>query len=158
MEFEVQSLFVRRELDASPEAVWRAFTDADALAAWYHPVGFSTPRDSVVVEPEVGGRWSASVLVPMDGSRHHFFGRYRRVEAPNVLEYSMYYATGDGIADAKEEGPSHTIVVTIERLGNGTRCTYFEFGLLPTGQSAQAQQGMESYFDSLSEYLDAEPS
>lgn len=158
MEFDIQSICVRRELDASPQALWQAFTDAEALAAWYHPVGFSTPRDSVSTDAVVGGRWSATVVVPADSSEHHFFGRYQKVEQPNLLEYSMYYAAGDAIATAKEEGPTHTVTIVIEAHGVGSRVTYLEYGLLPKGQSVLAQAGMESYFDSLAEYLSREPS
>jgi uncharacterized protein YndB with AHSA1/START domain len=158
LELEVQSMLVRRELDASPEAVWHAFTNPDALSAWYHPVGFSTPRASVVSETFVGGKWSASVVVPVDGSEHHFFGRYRLVDAPNLLEYSMYYAEGDGIADAKEDGPAGNVWVVIERQASGSQVTYLGTALLPAGEGKAAQAGMESYFDSLAEYLANEAS
>lgn len=153
MELTIQSILVRRDLPVTPEAVWHAFTNAEALASWYHPVGLATPRESVVVEPEVGGRWSATVVAPMDGSRHHFFGRYRRLEAPNVLEYSMHYAADDAIAEATEEGPSHTVIVVIERIDGGSRVTYLEFGLLPVGEAVHAQAGMEQYFESLRAFL-----
>ncbi len=151
MDVRVESICVRREFAASPEEVWQAFTDADALSAWYHPVGFSTPRDRVHVDAVVGGRWAAAVVVPMDGSLHRFQGAYRRVEQPHVLEYSMYYGAGEAPID--EDGPSHTVVVVIEANGGGSRVTYLEYGLLPVGQSALAQQGMKSYFDSLGAYL-----
>ncbi len=153
MELAIQSILVRRDMAAPPSAVWHAFTSADALAAWYHPVGFSTPRESVTSDARVGGRWSASVVVPMDGSAHHFFGRYRVVEQPSVLEYSMYYAAGDDLASATESGPSHTVIVVIEALGAGSRVTLLEYGLLPAGEAVNAQAGMESYFDSLAEFL-----
>jgi uncharacterized protein YndB with AHSA1/START domain len=35
--------------------VYRAFVDPDQLAAWFGPVGWSVPRDTVSVEAKTGG-------------------------------------------------------------------------------------------------------
>jgi len=48
-------LVITRVFDAPRELVYRAFTDPDQLAAWFGPVGWSVPRDSVTVEAKVGG-------------------------------------------------------------------------------------------------------
>jgi uncharacterized protein YndB with AHSA1/START domain len=48
-------LVITRIFDAPRELVYRAFTDPDQLAAWFGPVGFSVPRDSVDVDAKVGG-------------------------------------------------------------------------------------------------------
>src|SRR6185437_7880791 len=45
-----QDLVITREFDAPRELVYRAFVDPDQLAAWFGPVGYSVPRDSVSVE------------------------------------------------------------------------------------------------------------
>jgi uncharacterized protein YndB with AHSA1/START domain len=45
-----------RVFNAPRELLYKAFTDADLLARWYGPVGFSVPRDSVDVLARVGGR------------------------------------------------------------------------------------------------------
>ncbi|GAA0815068.1 SRPBCC family protein [Spirilliplanes yamanashiensis] len=51
----VAELAVSRFLAAPRPAVWRALTDPDLLAAWFGPVGFSVPRDTVDVDVRVGG-------------------------------------------------------------------------------------------------------
>jgi uncharacterized protein YndB with AHSA1/START domain len=48
-------LVITRIFDAPRALVYRAFTDPDQLAAWFGPVGWSVPRDSVDIEPKVGG-------------------------------------------------------------------------------------------------------
>jgi uncharacterized protein YndB with AHSA1/START domain len=48
-------LVLTRIFDAPRELVYRAFTDPDQLAAWFGPVGWSVPRDSVDIEAKVGG-------------------------------------------------------------------------------------------------------
>ena len=48
-------LVMSRVFDAPRELVYRAFTDPDQLAAWFGPVGWSVPRDTVAVEARTGG-------------------------------------------------------------------------------------------------------
>jgi uncharacterized protein YndB with AHSA1/START domain len=51
----VTDLVITRIFDAPREMVYRAFVDPDQLAAWFAPAGWSVPRDTVTVEPKVGG-------------------------------------------------------------------------------------------------------
>jgi uncharacterized protein YndB with AHSA1/START domain len=48
-------LVITRVFDAPRPMVYRAFVDPDQLAAWFGPVGWSVPRDSVSVEAKAGG-------------------------------------------------------------------------------------------------------
>ncbi len=48
-------LVMTRVFDAPRELVWRAFTDPDQFAAWFGPVGWSVPRDTVDMDVRVGG-------------------------------------------------------------------------------------------------------
>ena len=50
-----RDLVIVREFEAPRALVYRAFLDPDELAAWFGPVGWSVPRDSVDVDPRVGG-------------------------------------------------------------------------------------------------------
>ena len=50
-----QELVIEREFDAPREAVYRAFVDPDQLAAWFGPVGYSVPRESVDIDARPGG-------------------------------------------------------------------------------------------------------
>jgi len=50
-----QELVISRVFDAPRELVYKAFTDEDQLAAWFGPVGFSVPRDTVSIDARVGG-------------------------------------------------------------------------------------------------------
>jgi uncharacterized protein YndB with AHSA1/START domain len=55
MSDDLTDLVITRIFDAPRALVYRAFTDPEQLAAWFGPVGWSVPRDSVDVQPEVGG-------------------------------------------------------------------------------------------------------
>jgi uncharacterized protein YndB with AHSA1/START domain len=51
-----QDLVIEREFDAPRDAVYRAFVDPDQLAAWFGPVGYSVPRETVEIDARPGGR------------------------------------------------------------------------------------------------------
>jgi hypothetical protein len=51
------------------------------------------------------------------------------------------------------ETESHLIVLDFEDRGNSSWVKFSQFGELPEGQAEQAKAGMESYFDSLSNFL-----
>lgn len=146
---------VHRVLKAPVNRVWNAWTDADQLASWYGPVGFTSPRDSVKVDPVVGGFWSATVVVPIDGSAHHFFGYFTDVEENSFLTYTMFYATDETLEEVrKEEGPYHTVQLNFDDLGQETRLSFAQFGELPAEQIPMTKAGMESYFDSLASFIE----
>ncbi|HET6478494.1 MAG TPA: SRPBCC domain-containing protein [Actinoplanes sp.] len=48
-------LRITRVFDAPRVLVYRAFTDPDQLAAWFGPVGWSVPRDTVEIDARPGG-------------------------------------------------------------------------------------------------------
>jgi uncharacterized protein YndB with AHSA1/START domain len=60
-------LHIERVFDAPRELVWKAFTDPDQVAAWFGPVGYSVPRDSVEIDLRVGGH-QRFTMVPDDPS------------------------------------------------------------------------------------------
>ncbi|SBT45175.1 SRPBCC family protein [Micromonospora auratinigra] len=61
-----QELVVTRVFDAPRELVYRAFVDPDQLAAWFGPVGFSVPRDSVSIDARVGGHQRFTMVSDTD--------------------------------------------------------------------------------------------
>lgn len=53
---------ISRHFDASPELVYRAFTDPEQLAQWFGPLMFSVPLDTVDVDVHVGGHWRMTMV------------------------------------------------------------------------------------------------
>ena len=62
-------LFIERIFNAPREAVYCAFIDPDQLAAWFGPVGWSVPRDTVEVDLRVGGRLCFTMVSDADPSK-----------------------------------------------------------------------------------------
>ena len=74
-------LTLLRHLPATPELVWRAFTEPAALVSWFWPERFGT---TVATSPAAGGRY----LIAGSGAGIAVSGEYLAVEAPRHLEFS----------------------------------------------------------------------
>jgi uncharacterized protein YndB with AHSA1/START domain len=65
---------LHRVLATSPEKVYRAFLEADALAKWLPPNGFACTVHHL--KPEVGGTFKMSFRNFTTGKSHTFGGEY----------------------------------------------------------------------------------
>jgi uncharacterized protein YndB with AHSA1/START domain len=65
---------LHRVLRASPELVYRAFLDADAMSKWLPPNGFTGKVHEL--DARVGGRYRMSFTNFSSGASHSFGGEY----------------------------------------------------------------------------------
>ena len=65
---------LHRVLRATPERVYRAFLDADALVKWMAPNGFTAKVHHM--DPRVGGTYKMSFTNFTSGKSHSFGGEY----------------------------------------------------------------------------------
>jgi len=145
---------VEREFDIPVEVLWDAWVDSEALEAWYHPTDLSCVPGSVESDPVDGGRWSVAVDVPEYGFIAYFYGRYTAVVPHKRLDHTMIYTQSETEFERRDEtGPSHLVRIEFDNRGMRSWVKFSQFGELPDGEAARAQEGMESYFDSLQEYL-----
>src|SRR5439155_12588589 len=70
---------LHRVLRAKPERVYRAFLDADAMAKWLPPHGFTGKVHHV--DPKVGGTYKTSFTNFSSGNSHSFGGKYLELVA-----------------------------------------------------------------------------
>jgi uncharacterized protein YndB with AHSA1/START domain len=66
---------LHRVLRAKPERVYRAFLDADAMAKWLAPYGFTCKVHHL--DAKVGGTYKMSFTNFTTGHGHSFGGEYR---------------------------------------------------------------------------------
>src|SRR4051812_37787201 len=71
---------LHRVLRATPERVYRAFLDADAMAKWLPPNGFTGKVHQI--DAKVGGTYKMSFTNFSTGSSHSFGGTYLELK-PN---------------------------------------------------------------------------
>ena len=73
---------LHRVLSAPPERVYRAFLDADAMAKWLPPHGFTCKVHHL--DAKVGGTYKMSFTNFSTGNSHAFGGKYLEL-IPNTL-------------------------------------------------------------------------
>lgn len=76
---------LHRVLTTSPEKVFRAFTDPDAMAKWLPPHGFTGKVHSIDVR--VGGSYSMSFTNFTTKHSHSFGGKYVEIKPNELLKY-----------------------------------------------------------------------
>jgi uncharacterized protein YndB with AHSA1/START domain len=77
---------LHRVLKAPPERVYRAFLNADALAKWLPPNGFTCNVQHM--EAKVGGTYKASFTNFTTGHSHSFGGKYLELVPNERIKYT----------------------------------------------------------------------
>jgi len=77
---------LHRVLRAAPERVYRAFLDADAMAKWLPPNGFTGKVHQL--EARVGGTYKMSFTNFTTGFGHSFGGEYLELVPHELLRYT----------------------------------------------------------------------
>lgn len=145
---------VEREYPVSIETLWDAWSDADSLQTWYHPVDLLCLPDSVENHSEVDGIWSVSVDVPEHGFTAYFYGVYTEVKEHELMKHTMSYTQSRTEWEARDlSAPHHDVVLDFESRGDNSWVKFSQFGEMPVEQIELTKAGMESYFDSLANFL-----
>jgi uncharacterized protein YndB with AHSA1/START domain len=106
---------INHVFDAPREAVFDAWTDPDQLTLWWAPEGFHIPRESVVVEPRVGGRFHLD-LVESSGSEWPMRAEILQISPPELIVMRSEPIPEAGIAETVTR-------VVLEVEGSRTRMT-----------------------------------
>jgi len=94
---------LHRVLRAKPERVYRAFLDADALAKWLPPNGFTGKVHHL--EAKVGGTYKMSFTNFSTGKAHSFGGAYVELKPHERIRYT------DKFDDPNLPGEMQTTIV-----------------------------------------------
>jgi uncharacterized protein YndB with AHSA1/START domain len=77
---------LHRILRTTPDKIYRAFTDAAALAKWLPPYGFTCTVEHL--EAKVGGTFRMSFSNFTSGSGHSFGGEYKELVPGELVRYT----------------------------------------------------------------------
>jgi uncharacterized protein YndB with AHSA1/START domain len=77
---------LHRVVTTPPEKVFRAFTEANAMASWIPPYGFLCVVHSM--EVKIGGSFKMSFINFTTGNGHSFGGTYLDVKPNEFLKYT----------------------------------------------------------------------
>ena len=111
---------LHRVLRAKPERVYRAFLNADALAKWLPPYGFTCTVHQM--EAKVGGTFRMSFTNFTTGNGHSFGGKYLELVPLEKIRYT------DTFDDPNLPGEMQT-TVSLRQVSCGTELNIIQEGL-----------------------------
>jgi uncharacterized protein YndB with AHSA1/START domain len=111
---------LHRVLRAAPEKIYRAFLDADAMAKWLPPNGFTAKVHQM--DAEVGGAYKMSFTNFTTGKSHSFGGTYLELVPHERIRYS------DKFDDPYLAGEMQT-TITLKEVSFGTELNVVQEGV-----------------------------
>jgi uncharacterized protein YndB with AHSA1/START domain len=111
---------LHRVLRATPDRIYRAFLNSDALAKWLPPYGFTCKVHHM--EAHVGGTFKMSFTNVSSGNGHSFGGEYRELVPNERIRYS------DKFDDPNMPGEMETTVV-LRAVSCGTDVSIVQEGI-----------------------------
>jgi uncharacterized protein YndB with AHSA1/START domain len=111
---------LHRVVHATPEKVYRAFLDADAMAKWLPPNGFTGKVHHL--DARVGGTYKMSFTNFTTGKSHAFGGKYLELQTPERIRYT------DAFDDPNLPGEIQT-TITLRKVSVGTELNVLQEGV-----------------------------
>ncbi len=111
---------LHRVLRATPARVYRAFLDADAMAKWLPPNGFTGKVHHV--DAKVGGTYKMSFTNFNTGSSHSFGGKYLELVPNERIRHT------DEFDDPNMPGVMQT-TISLKQVSCGTELTVVQEGI-----------------------------
>jgi len=114
------SVRLHRVLRTTPEKVYRAFLDADAMAKWLPPNGFTGKVHQV--EAKVGGTYKMSFTNFSTGHSHSFGGKYLELVPHERIRHM------DTFDDPNLPGEMQT-TISLKKVSCGTELSIVQDGI-----------------------------
>ena len=111
---------LHRVLRGTPERIFRAFSNPDALAKWLPPHGFAAKVHHF--DFKVGGAHKMSFMNMTSGKSHSFGGKYLEIKPNELLRYT------DVFDDPNLPGEMQ-VTVTMKKVLCGTELTIVQEGV-----------------------------
>jgi uncharacterized protein YndB with AHSA1/START domain len=138
---------LHRVLRGTPERVFRAFTDPDAMAKWLAPHGFTGKVHGIDARP--GGAYRMSFTNFTTGKSHSFGGKYLEVKPNELLRYT------DKFDDPNLPGEMQ-VTVTLKKVSCGTELTVVQEGVPDIIPAEQCHLGWQESLAQLANLVDPE--
>jgi len=138
---------LHRVLRAPPERVYRAFLDADAMAKWLPPNGFTGRVHHM--DPRVGGTYKMSFTNFSTGQSHGFGGKYLELLPGERLRYT------DVFDDSNLPGEMQT-TITLVKVSVGTELNVVQEGIPEMIPVEACYLGRQESLKLLAELVEAE--
>jgi uncharacterized protein YndB with AHSA1/START domain len=138
---------LHRVLKASPEKVYRAFTDPLAMAFWLPPYGFLCTVHEM--NAQVGGSYRMSFQNFSTGKGHSFHGKYVELKPNELLKYT------DQFDDPNLPGEMLT-TVWLREVSTGTDVKITQEGIPAVIPAEMCYLGWQESLDKLMKLVEPE--
>jgi uncharacterized protein YndB with AHSA1/START domain len=138
---------LHRVLRAAPERVYRAFLDADAMAKWLPPNGFTGKVHHM--DAKVGGTHKMSFTNFTTGKSHSFGGRYLELTPHERIRYT------DQFDDPNLPGEMQ-VTVTLKKVSCGTELNIVQEGVPDVIPAEACYLGWQESLTLLTKLVEAE--
>ena len=138
------TLRLEKTLAGPPERVFAACVEAEKLAGWWGPSGFTSP--SMQLDVREGGLYRIT-MQPPDGGAFHLRGEFREVVPPRRLVYTFVWEEPD--PDDQET----VVTLTFEGAGENTRLSLDHGPFKTDARYALHERGWTECLDRLEKSL-----
>ena len=138
---------LHRVLRATPDRVYRAFLDADAMAKWLPPNGFTGKVHQS--DPRVGGTYKMSFTNFTSGKSHSFGGEYVELVPGERIRYV------DRFDDPNLSGEMQ-VTVTLRKVSVGTEVNIVQSGVPDVIPAEACYLGWQESLTLLAKLVEAE--
>ena len=138
---------LHRVLRATPERVYRGFLDADAIAKWLPPNGFTAKVHHM--DAKVGGTFRMSFTNFANGNRHSFGGEFLELTPHERIRYT------DKFDDPNLPGEIQ-VTVTLKKVSVGTELNVVQDGVPEVIPAEACYLGWQESLTLLAKLVEAE--
>jgi uncharacterized protein YndB with AHSA1/START domain len=142
-----QTIRLHRVLRSTPEKIYRAFTEADAMARWIPPYGFLCKVHHL--DAKVGGTFRMSFINFGTGKAHSFGGEFLELVPSERIRYT------DTFDDPNLPGVM-TVTVNVKKVIGGTELTVEQAGVPSVIPAEMCYLGWQESFDMLAKLVEPE--
>jgi len=138
---------LHRVLRATPDRVYRAFLDADALAKWLPPNGFTGKVHHM--DSKVGGTYKISFTNFATGKSHSFGGKYLELKPHERIRYTDKF-------DAPNFPGEMKTTITLKKVSVGTELSIVQEGVPDVIPAEACYLGWQESLTLLAKLVEAE--
>ena len=138
---------LHRVLRAPPERIYRAFLDADAMAKWLPPHGFTGKVHAI--DARVGGSYKMSFTNFTSGKSHSFGGKYLELVANERIVHT------DRFDDPSLPGEMRT-TIALKKVSVGTEVSILQEGIPEAIPAEACYLGWQESLTLLAQLVEAE--
>ncbi|PJI87176.1 SRPBCC domain-containing protein [Sphingomonas koreensis] len=135
---------IERVFDAPRALVFANWTNAEDVAAWFAPDGFSVLRCDLAAKP--GGQWAVTFRSEA-GDVHEEFGEFLDVREPDRLEFTLTQRSNG------KSGPKTTVTVAFADKGGKTHMAFQQSGYSSKDMRDGNAEGWAECFRKLEAHL-----